>query len=380
MRTPTDADTPYETNDKPIHIRARAAGLVRASTILAAWSGPAQAAAKHHHARVSPSIVARTTALLRGSIKAFSTRSGPNDQQYFANGVWHSSDNTIWNYNLGPGTAAAVLWRATGQDDARLRRLAIETFDTLISTHRNPNGSFGQAGDSPDITSMMVGVDVGTALLEMESTLGPRRAARWRSAVAGAADFLIRNGNLTWYTNGNINIGNTDLFYLAWRASGAERFRKAYNQSWAFTLHPPQDRWPGFGLQLLDTGSSTVGNHGAAGYLAESGGGQPGFDPEYAGVQLDVVSHLYILSSDPRALPTCESSSQMRFSPALVERGFSIQAVGRVTPRRIGMCRSRRLRSRRSAGSVGARTLRRTFRISSRESTRRTGLRGRTAA
>src|SRR6185436_19574088 len=115
--------------------------------------------------------------------------------------------------------------------------------------------------------------------------------------VAGAADFLIRNGNLTWYTNGNINIGNTELFYLAWRVSGAERFRQAYNQSWAFTLHPPQDRWPGFGLQLLDTGSSSVDDNGAAGYLAESGGGQPGFDAEYAGVQLDVVSHLYVLSS-----------------------------------------------------------------------------------
>ena len=92
--------------------------------------------------------MARTTALLRDSIKALSTRSGSSDQQYFANGVWHSPDNTIWTYNLGPGTAAAVLWQATGSDDARLRRLAIETFDTVISKRRNQNGSVRFPGDA----------------------------------------------------------------------------------------------------------------------------------------------------------------------------------------------------------------------------------------
>jgi hypothetical protein len=276
--------------------------LTIVSTALASSAGPAQAAAKHHHAQVSPSVVARTTALLRDSIKTLSTRSGPRDQEFFANGVWRSPDTTIWSYNLGPGTAAAVLWRATGSKDERLRRLAVQTFTTVISQRRNPNGSFGSADDSPDINSMMAGVELGTAYLELKPTLGPKTEARWREAVTGAADFLIQNGNLTWYTNGNINIGNTELFYLAWRVSGAERFRNAYNRSWDFTLHPPQDRWPGFGLQLLDTGPTTGGERGAAGYLAESGGGPPGFDPEYAGIQLDVVSRLYVLSGDPRAL------------------------------------------------------------------------------
>jgi hypothetical protein len=265
-------------------------------------AGPTQAAPKHPHALVSRTIVARATALLRDSIAALSTRSGPGDQQYFANGVWHSPDNSIWNYNIGPGSAAAALWQATGRSDTRLRSLAIQTFDTVISTRRHANGSFGAANDGPDITSMMVGVELGTAYLDLQSTLGRRRADRWRNAVVGAADFLIRNGNLTWYTNGNINIGNTELFYLAWRASGATRFWRAYNQSWAFTLHPPQSRWPGFGLHLLTARLPAGGDRGAAGYLAESGGRRPGFDPEYAGVQLDVVSRLYVLSGDPRAL------------------------------------------------------------------------------
>src|SRR6476660_1699661 len=162
--------------------------LTIVSMALASTAGPAQAAAKHHHAQVSPSVVARTTALLRDSIKTLSTRSGPRDQEFFANGVWRSPDTTIWSYNLGPGTAAAVLWRATGSKDERLRRLAVQTFTTVISQRRNPNGSFGSADDSPDINSMMAGVELGTAYLELKPTLGPKTEARWREAVTGAAD------------------------------------------------------------------------------------------------------------------------------------------------------------------------------------------------
>jgi hypothetical protein len=37
-----------------------------------------------------------------------------------------------------------------------------------------------------------------------------------------------------------------------------------------------------------------------AGYLAESGGGRPGFDPEYTMLQLSVAARAYLLSHDPR--------------------------------------------------------------------------------
>jgi hypothetical protein len=52
----------------------------------------------------------------------------------------------------------------------------------------------------------------------------------------------------------------------------------------------------------LPASSPNAGPDADAGYLAESGGGAPGFDPEYAGTQLDVASRLYVLSGDPRAL------------------------------------------------------------------------------
>jgi hypothetical protein len=251
-------------------------------------------------------IVAATELLIRDSLASLSTRSGPADQQYFANGVWHSSAGGCWYCMVGPGTAAAVLWRTTGEHNHHLKALAVKTFDAAIAQHHNANGSFGDPANSPGIASMMFGVELGTSYLELKGKLGRRRRTLWRKAITGIANFLIRTGNLTWYTNGNINIGYVEMYYLAWRASGERRFKRAYNAAWRFTLHPPQGRWPGFGLHLIAGDAvAASGAHlsGPAGYLSESeGAGAPGFDPEYTELQLDVDTRLYVLSHDPRAL------------------------------------------------------------------------------
>jgi hypothetical protein len=188
-----------------------------------------------------------------------------------------------------------------GGADPGLLLLATSTFDRAISTHRNPDGSFGDPTGSPDIETMVFGRQLGYAYLELGSALGADRIARWRASHAGAANFLIRNGNVRWYTNGNINIGNTEFFYLAWRATRARRYLAAYERAFRFTLHPPSQRWPGFGLRILAP-PTAPGDADGAGYLAESGGGPPGFDADYGQVQLDAASRLYLWSADPRAL------------------------------------------------------------------------------
>ena len=174
--------------------------------------------------------------LIEDSLTELSAKRGPTDPQYFSGGVWRSGDPGCWSCQVGPATAAAALWRENRSDFHRW--LAVTTFDTAIRRFRMRNGSFGRADDSPDIATMFFGLELGHSYLLLEPSLERARARRWRAALAGGADFLIANGNVHWYTNGNINLGNTTLFYLAWRATGHKRFIDAYEESWRFLLEP----------------------------------------------------------------------------------------------------------------------------------------------
>jgi hypothetical protein len=244
-------------------------------------------------------VRAPVESLLVDTVTGFARADSPSDPQRFSNGIWESADPGCWFCQVGPGTAAAVLARSGIGDVHWFRSLAISTFDRALRDHHLANGSY--RSKVVDTDTMFFTLELGNAYLELDNSLGSARRKRWRNAITGAADYLIRNGNLTWYTNGNINLGNTAVFYLAWRVSGRPSYLDAYNRSWTFTLDPPQQRWAGFGLHLTRVPTRADGADGA-GYLAESGGGTPGFDPEYSMLQLDVASRLYVESGDPRAL------------------------------------------------------------------------------
>jgi len=182
----------------------------------------------------------------------------------------------------------------------------MQTIDTAIATRQAPDGSFRSPpglGDaqSPDIATMFFGVEFGTVYHELAAGLDPVRRHRWQASLAAAATYLIRNGNVTWYTNGNINIGNVEFFYLVWQATGDATYRVAYNDAWNSTLHPDQTRFPGAGLVIVNAPSRSDGSDGS-GYLTETGVGGTGFDAGYSELQLDCASRLYLLSNDPRAL------------------------------------------------------------------------------
>jgi hypothetical protein len=248
------------------------------------------------------SVAAQTSKALGNILASLASRDGKHDLDYLANGVWHGDDAGYWFCNVGAGTAAAVLWHTGGERDASLRTLAVRTFDRAIAGHHNADGSFGPH-DGADIETTSFGVQLGTAYIVLAHSLGRDHRSHWQTVLTGAADYLIRNGNLTWYTNGNVNLSQVELYYLAWRATGNDRFKQAYEQAWQFTLSPPQDQWPGFGLHITGaTFPTELGSDPAlSGYLAESGGGEPGFDADYTVLQLDAASALYLLSGDPRA-------------------------------------------------------------------------------
>jgi hypothetical protein len=98
-------------------------------------------------------------------------------------------------------------------------------------------------------------------------------------------------------------LSQAELFYLTWRATGDARFKRDYERAWQFTLYPPQDRWPGYGLHVTDAGipARLVSDSRSSGYLAESGGGEPGLDADYTVLQLDAAAALYLFSGEPRA-------------------------------------------------------------------------------
>jgi hypothetical protein len=233
--------------------------------------------------------------LLSSQLNAYAGPLGP-----YHDGVWTSSDAVCWACDQGgPATADATLYVLTGESRSELLRQAEATIDVAIAGHQMSNGAF--RGISPDIETAFFGVEEGTTYLELSPVLGARRRARWQASLSAAASYLIRNGNLSWYTNGNINLANIELLFLAWRATGDEKFHAAYDKAWEFTLHPPQDRWPGRGLVIVRAPTRANGADGS-GYLTETGSDGTGFDAEYSELQLDVASRLYLLSGDPRAL------------------------------------------------------------------------------
>jgi hypothetical protein len=278
-----------------------------AALVVVAASAALVSTAPSAAASPDPVAVRQTLALLDAQVTAAATKSSPGDPTYFDSGQWLNSTTTCWSCsNGGLATASATLWRATGATRTDLLQKATETIDTAIAARQGPDGAFSPPPGSADgqpagIATMFFGVEMGTALIELSPALDPARQAAWTNSLAQAADYIVNGGFSTWYANGNLNLGDVELLYLAWRATGASRFQTAYETAWRFVLDPPQDKFPGDGLRVVKEPSRADGSDGA-GYLAENGPGGVGFDAEYSGLQLDVASRLYLLSGDPRAL------------------------------------------------------------------------------
>ena len=238
-------------------------------------------------------------ALIGDSLNAYHDRSSPNDRQYYARGRWFSGDEGYWPAQTGPATAAAVLYSVTREP--WLARVSMATIDRAIARHQESSGAYGGA-PGLDIATMVFASELGRTYLALGPALPAAKRARWSTSLRRAADFLIKNGNLAWYTNGNIVLGNAEVMALTYRVTKDARYRNAYSTALAFALSPPQARWPGFGLHVTKTPTRADGADGAA-YLSEAGpDGVPGFDVEYTQVQLDIASRLYLLMRDAPTL------------------------------------------------------------------------------
>jgi hypothetical protein len=221
----------------------------------------------------------------------------PGSPRRYAAGAWYEPGSDCFWCLDAAATAAAVLSRERTPADTRLLSVARATLNREIDRCQRRDGSWDETG----IVTGFVAVELGTSYLELADVLDPATRTKWARAIRRAADFIVSSKNLTWYTNGNVNLRNAAVMWLAWQITGRSTYKAAYEYEWRFALSPPQWRWRGFGLRLTRRPHRPDGADGA-GYLAESDGGRPGFDPEYTMTQLDGATGMWVLSHDRRWL------------------------------------------------------------------------------
>jgi hypothetical protein len=230
-------------------------------------------------------------------VASYIDKSGPRDARYWRNGSFVSvGGQSCWFCYDTAATAAAVLSRE-GRGDVRMRNVAVQTFDHAIRTYQLPDGQF-----TDGVTTGFFTVELGISYLELKPYLDSKTRAMWTTSIRRAADALISAGDLTYYINGNVNLRQTEVMWLAWAATGEQRFRTAYEQEWQFTIAPPSARWGAYGLRYTRAATPGSGGSDGAAYLVESGGSAPGYDPSYTMAQLDTATELYVLTRNPRYL------------------------------------------------------------------------------
>lgn len=285
------------TYGRPLRLLANLLSLLLITVVLVASPSAALAAP-------APASLSTTT---RDSIstllQSLQTRSSDSDVRYLKNNVWVDGTPTCFRCTLGPSVLAAARGRDSVSSNDKLVKLSITTMDLAIRNHQRSDGAFGPAGQGEsgyDIQTVMFANELAWTYL----TLGPRldfvHRTAWKKSLTRSADWLVRNGNLTYYVNGNINLALAMNMDLTYRITGVTRFRTAAKTALSFTLNPPQGRWSGFGLQYSKTPTKSDGSDGA-GYLAEKGSDKPGFDPVYTLFQADMAAMWYVMTGSSTA-------------------------------------------------------------------------------
>jgi hypothetical protein len=245
--------------------------------------------------------IAQVTSAIETNLSALMKRTDASDPRYYSKGVWYDGSSNCFRCTVGPGVEAAAYGVATGSES--YLSTAILTFDTAIAGHQRENGSFGPGGTGEgkgDIQTSLFGSELAEVYLMLGKRLDSHRRSVWAKSLARAADFLIANGNLRWYTNGNIVLANALMMDLTYRITRLARFKTAAATAIHFAISPPQNRWYGFGLQYTKNPKKADGSDGA-GYFAESDGSTPGYDPAYTMMQVNVTSFWYLLTRNATA-------------------------------------------------------------------------------
>jgi hypothetical protein len=238
------------------------------------------------------------SAQLAPTIAALAARVRAADPYYFSANTFNIGTSDCFRCAAGPALSSAV-YAGTSGNKVVLARV-VSYFDQAIARNQAANGSFAPKSSSPDIETTMFANALGATYLVLGARLNAAHRTAWRLSVVRAADFLVKNKNLSWYTNGNIVLANALTMALAFKLSGQVKYKTLTAQATQFALAPPQVRWKGQGLKYTKLGTRADGAD-SAGYLTETGK-TTGFDADYTQVQLDVTTWWFLLTGDRTAL------------------------------------------------------------------------------
>ena len=198
-----------------------------------------------------------------------------------------------WRYKSGPPLLAAALHTVEGRADtsAYLSSIAVGQMRAQVLAGQSTQW----VGTDGDITSMFFGVNLGlaTILLRKSSNLNPETDALFTDTMVSISKTWVAHGNPTWYTNGNIDLGESLLYALTWKLTGDSYWKQMYEFAFAFAEHPDPRKYLGLGLVKTST---------TAGYLVEQGAYGTGFDTDYTTVQASLCARLWLITHDDDAL------------------------------------------------------------------------------
>lgn len=225
----------------------------------------------------------------------------------YASGFWTLTGVDLpgyWFRCACPAAASAIV-AAKGGGSSQHVAWARDTINANRARYQQPDGSFGTGYPQDNsIETMEFMRTIGVAYLLVGGALGASDQAAWKDGLARASDYLVANGNLSWYTNGNVCIGNAAAMWFAYAVTGDSKHLQRYQQALTFAK-TPGSRWPGCGLVFSKKPKKSDWSDGA-GYLTESGSGAPpageGLDWDYLQVQVDYCAQLYAFNRDPKIL------------------------------------------------------------------------------
>jgi hypothetical protein len=272
--------------------RRRRTSLLALASV-AALAAPANACAKD---TLRQEFQAKAEAGVERLLDEMAGNRGNVSGRRYVDGTW-LGDPGCWWCSVAPVLPAAVLARLQGPT-SRWLPIAQETVEETIRRYQQPDGSFATSPADAQFGTFVTGQYLAGAYLQLEPYLSAPRRTQWRRAIDRAARWLVPR--LSYYVNGNVNLGETAFVDLAWRVTGDRSLARAYRRALRFTLAPGPGH-PGYGLTYLDRPRRADGRDGAA-FLAEGlVGVVPGFDTNYTLVQNDHAAMLYAFSRAPEA-------------------------------------------------------------------------------